>query len=194
MMKENDVSFVSSVLGLYDDLEDQGIILVYVGKFNHKITKLFTALTEDETDLNKESKSLKRKLHHSVVEILQNMTKHSTQLFTDVKFGKGMFLLGRKDDSYYIYTANKIYNEEIPKLTSALDSVNNATPEELKAMYKEQLRGGTLSNRGGAGLGLIDISRKTGSVLEYSFLQINDKEKYFIFKVEIKAKEDKKKK
>ncbi len=187
-MKEIDVNFITAVLGLYDDLEDQGIILVYVGKFNHKITKMFTALTEDETDFHNESKTLKRRLHHSVVEILQNMTKHSTELFTEVKFGKGMFLLGRKDDTYYIYTANKIFKSEVPKLSQAIDLVNSASLEELREMYKRQLKEGMLSNRGGAGLGLIDIARKTGNILNYFFLPVDDEHEYFIFKVEVDSR------
>jgi hypothetical protein len=187
-MNEIDVNFISSVLGLYDDLEDQGIILVYVGKFTHKITKMFTALTEDETDYHNESKTLKRRLHHSVVEILQNMTKHSTELFTEVKFGKGMFLLGKKHDTYYIYTANKIQKSEVNKLSTAIDLVNSSTQEELRELYKKQLRDGMISVKGGAGLGLIDIARKTGNILQYFFLPIDDLHEYFIFKVEVDSR------
>jgi len=184
-MNELDVEFVGSVLSLYDSLESHGIVLVYVGKFNHKITKMFTALTEDESDENQDSKTLKRRLYHSVVEILQNMTKHSTELFTEVKFGKGLFMLGKKKDSYYIITANKISKSQIPTLQSAVDEVNNATPEELKEKYKKQLKDGCISTRGGAGLGLIDIARKTENKLDTLFIPIDENHDYFIFQVQI---------
>ena len=52
-------------------------------------------------------------------------------------------------------------------------------------MYKQQIKSGSLSDRGGAGLGLIDIARKTGKKLEYQFLTLNEEYLYFILKVEI---------
>ena len=66
--------------------------------------------------------------------------------------------------------------------------MNNATPEELKEMYKKQIKEGSISKKGGAGLGLIDIARKTGEKLDYQFLQLDDKFLFFILKVEISAR------
>ncbi len=192
-MENSDIKFIGSIIKLYDSLEKQGISLVYLGKFNHKITKMFTALSGDETDLNNEEIVVKRKLHHTVVEILQNMTKHSTKLFTKVNFGKGMFILGKKSNAYYIITANKVSLSEKKNLTSAIEEVNAATHEELKEMYKKQLVEGVISRRGGAGLGLIDIARKTRNKLEYHFLPLNSKQKYFILKVKVDTKIQKRK-
>ena len=42
-------------------------------------------------------------------------------------------------------------------------------------------------SQGGAGLGLIDIARKTEQKLEYQFLPIDDDSYFFILKVEILA-------
>ena len=40
--------------------------------------------------------------------------------------------------------------------------------------------GGELSSKGGAGLGLIDIAKKTGNKFEYHFLPIDDNFSFFI--------------
>ena len=74
-------------------------------------------------------------------------------------------MLGKKDHSYYIMTANKVHIEDVDNLVFAINQVNDATKEELKEMYKIQLKEGSISERGGAGLGLIDIARKTGNKL-----------------------------
>ena len=42
------------------------------------------------------------------------------------------------------------------------------------------MREGRLSDRGGAGLGFIDIAKKTGEKLIYSFLKINEKRSFFV--------------
>jgi len=47
------------------------------------------------------------------------------------------------------------------------------------------MREGILTTRGGAGLGLIDIVRKTGEKLQYEFLDVDNKQKYFILKVDV---------
>lgn len=73
-------------------------------------------------------------------------------------------------------------------LEKSLITVNNATHDELKEMYKKQIKEGKLSEKGGAGLGLIDIARKTGETLNYQFLQLDDENYFFILKVEINAK------
>ena len=55
-------------------------------------------------------------------------------------------------------------------------------------MYKKQIKEGKISEKGGAGLGLIDIARKTEEPLEYQFLQLDQDTFFFILKVEINAK------
>jgi len=65
--------------------------------------------------------------------------------------------------------------------------VNGASKEELKAMYKRQMRDGKLSEKGGAGLGLIDIARKVNEPLNYQFLNLDESHYLFILKVEINA-------
>ena len=55
-------------------------------------------------------------------------------------------------------------------------------------MYKRQIKDGRLSEKGGAGLGLIDIARKTGETLNYQFLPLDEDNYFFILKVEINAK------
>jgi hypothetical protein len=63
--------------------------------------------------------------------------------------------------------------------------------DDLNALYKKQIREGSLSEKGGAGLGLIDIARKTGRQLDYQFLPLEDSDNYFfLLKVRIDSKPD----
>lgn len=181
------VSFIKSVLNLYDELLTNGISLVYLGEFNHQITKMFTTMADNEMTRNEADKSTRRKVYHSMVETLQNMNKHSDEIAEKNNIGKGLFLIGQKDSIYYIITANKVSKQKVPILTKAIQQVNSSTPEELKVMYKKQLREGTLSEKQGAGLGLIDIARKSTRELHYQFIPLDDDHSFFILKVEIAA-------
>ena len=54
------------------------------------------------------------------------------------------------------------------------------TKRQLTKLYKQQIREGRLSPKGGAGLGFIDIARKTGQKLIYSFLRVDDENSFFV--------------
>jgi hypothetical protein len=119
------------------------------------------------------------------------MTKHSDDYEKDSQVGNGLFIVGKKDDVWNVITANKILNERIDDLKNSIDHINSLTRDELNALYKKQIREGSLSNKGGAGLGLIDIARKTGRKLDYQFLPLEDKKNYFfLLKVRISSKKE----
>ncbi len=176
-----DPYFMESILNLYDALKENGIYVVYIGKFNQQITKFFSDMIETELEKECKEKITRRRVYHTIVEILQNMQRHTEELGE----GSGLFMIGRKDHIYYIITSNKILKSNVNNLKNTLDKINNSTREQLKEMYKKQLLEGNISERGGAGLGLIDIARKTESKYEYLFLPINFELDYFVLKIEI---------
>jgi hypothetical protein len=55
-------------------------------------------------------------------------------------------------------------------------------------MYRKQITEGRISEKGGAGLGLIEIARKTRNKLIYQFFPLMNNQFFFILKVEINAK------
>lgn len=180
-------NFVKSISIIYDEMISNGFSIAYLGEFSHEVTKMFTAMAESDMERNSEERSVQRKVYHVMVETLQNMNKHSDEL-RDGNIGNGFFVIGKKNDIYSVITSNRVAREHKDHLERALTSVNSATPDELKEMYKRQIKGGSISEKGGAGLGLIDIARKTGERLDYQFLQLDEDNFFFILKVEINAK------
>jgi hypothetical protein len=180
-------NFIKSVSNIYDEMIENGFSLVYLGEFSHDITKMFTQMAESDMEKNSEERSVQRKVYHVMVETLQNMNKHSDEI-KEGNIGNGLFIIGKKQDIYYIITSNKVAEQHKEPLERALNQVNAATKEELNQMYRKQIREGKLSDKGGAGLGLIDIARKIGEPLNYQFLQLDESNYFFILKVEINAK------
>ena len=66
-----------------------------------------------------------------------------------------------------------------------MDKINSLNKEELGEFYKTSLRNNTISDKGGAGLGLIEISRKSGSKINYLFEPINNENSSFSLMVKI---------
>ncbi len=184
-MSENSLNFIKTVLSLHDEMATNGFSLVYEGEFSHQIMKMFTSMAEKDMDKANEEKAVKRKVFHVMVECLQNMTKHSDDYDEDDKIGNGLFIVGKKEGIWNVITANRISKIKIDDLRLMIDTINSMSKEELTKLYKKQIKEGVLSDKGGAGLGLIDIARKTGQQLDYQFLPLDNDDYFFLLKVKV---------
>ena len=88
-------------------------------------------------------------------------------------------------NGYRILTGNFIRTVEVPALEQKLEKINAMSSEELKEYYREKLSTTELSERGGAGLGFIDMARKSGQKLEYNFQPVKEGIQFFTFSVAI---------
>ena len=180
--------FVAGIEVMYDNLISNGINIVYIGRFSHSIIKMFGSMAEEDMENGSLDSTTRKRVYHAIIEILQNMSKHSDEISDEKQVGRGLFMIGKKSNKYFIITSNKIKLSQVSKVEDSLLELNNASHEELNEMYYKQLKDGRLSSKGGAGLGLIDIARKTNKKLLYNFIP-NDKEyAYFIMKVTIDKK------
>ncbi len=183
-------NLIKSILTIHDELVRNGLSLVYLGEFNHDITKMFTQMERENMEKGSEERTFKNRVYHVMVETLQNLNRHSDEL-TDRNMGKGLFMIGRNEESYFIITCNQVSANKKEYLSHAIDTVNAATAGELRSMYRKQIKEGELSEKGGAGLGLIDIARKTRRALEYQFFPYDHENFLFLLKVEVSsAKEE----
>jgi hypothetical protein len=180
--KKDVKGFLEFVYEFYQSMKEHEISLVYEGEITHQITKAFTSLTESNMAKEEESNTVQKKVFHVMVECLQNISKHADDFGTnDFMFsGRGIFLVAKGKDDYSVTTGNAVDNSKIPDLKSLLEQVNRLDKEELTELYKKQIKEGRLSEKGGAGLGFIDIKRKTGRNLNYHFLPINDDTSFFL--------------
>lgn len=139
---------------------------------------------------NEDSK-IKKRIFTILVEGLQNVTRHQEIDGKNVSMDQaGIFIIQNRADGYYITTGNPILNENIPTLTRQLEKINGLDPEELKLFYKEVLNDNKISNKGGAGLGLIEMARKSGNKLDFDFSEINEKYSYFYMSTKVLLNEN----
>ena len=175
----NDFDFVYE---FYTKIKESKITIAYEGEISHEITKAFSSLAESHIAIHNDSNSLQKRVFHVMVESLQNISKHSGEKFNpnSATDGQGIFFINKNENEYTVTTGNIIDKHEVPGLKLVLKKINKSNKKSLKELYKEQIKKGRLSEKGGAGLGFIDIARKTGQQLIYSFLDINEKKTYFV--------------
>ncbi len=188
MQGNKKVKFFDFVYDTYKQMKANDINLVYEGEITHEITKAFTSLAEKKLENEQESSSVQRKVFHVMVECLQNISKHADVNHESPYSKRGIFMIYKTKACYSIITGNIIEYERIADLRNLLEEINSKTKEELNTWYKIQIRQGALSEKQGAGLGFIDIARKTGEDLDYHFIKVDEKYSFFILTSKISRK------
>lgn len=175
------------VFEIYEKMERNNILLSFKGEVTSDLlTSILQIMENKMADLQEEPK-MKKKVYNVLVECLQNLYHHMDEVpdAREQKLKSAIFMIGKLESLYTIFTGNYILNENISGLKGRLDKVNSLNKEELKDYYKEVLNNGEMSLKGGGGLGMIDIARKTGEKIEYNFLEINDKISFFTLNIKV---------
>ena len=130
---------------------------------------------------------LRKKVYNIMVESLQNLFHHSDEVPEDMvdELGKrfGIVIITTKDDGFVLTFGNYILAKNVKFLTEKIEKINSLSLDELKEMYKFILNFQKLSAKGGGGLGLIDIARKSEQKLGYKFYPHN--ENYYFYRLDI---------
>lgn len=174
------------IYDLHRTMMSQKLILVYQGDFTQETTKSILAMAERNIDSSGEESSIKRKVFNVMVESLQNIVKHSDELVDgETRSHAAIFLIGREANRYTIMSGNPIRKANIPKLKQNLEKINALDKDGLKELYKEIIKNTTISEKGGAGLGFVDMARKSGSKLEFEFPEMSTDYCFFSLKVNV---------
>jgi hypothetical protein len=174
------------IYDLHRTMMSQKLILVYQGDFTQETTKSILAMAERNIDSSGEDSSIKRKVFNVMVESLQNIVKHSDELVDGTtRSHAAIFLIGREDTRYTIMSGNPIRKENIPALKEKLELINGLDKDGLKDLYKEIIKNTTISDKGGAGLGFVDMARKSGEKIQFVFPEMSAEYCFFCLKVNV---------
>ena len=167
----------------YSKLNGDDVLIAYKGDVSSELISNVLEVIEARMDDYSENSKIRKKVYNVLVESLQNLYHHidalppELQKDFDEKFG--ILVVSRANNKYKISTGNFIETEKVPQLKGKIDKINSLNADELKDMYKFILNHQRLSEKGGGGLGLVDIARKTGNPLDYSFHEYNDEYSFF---------------
>lgn len=134
-----------------------------------------------------EDSKIRKRIYNVLVEGLQNLYHHVDELPENIKENIepkfGLIVVKKINGHYQITTGNFITSNKIKLLKDKIDKINSLSRDELKDMYKFILNHQKLSAKGGGGLGLVDIARKSGQKIEYSFEHYQNDFYFFILEV-----------
>lgn len=181
---DNIIYFIKSTLT--SEMATSGFPLIFKGEMNHQIMRSLAFMANRKIAEKNLPTSIRKRVFHIMIECLQNITKHSDDFDkNDRQIGNGLFIVGLEKESFYVVTGNLVRNEKLKALEERLLTINSADRNMLKKIFLKQMMEGSLNEKGGAGLGLIDIARKSGKKLFYHFVPYDNDRHYFLLAVTI---------
>jgi len=166
----------------FSDRLNKNLILYCKGNVDSDAINHVLDSIEAKMVATNDNTKLRKRVYSVLVECLQNLYHHVDKAPNDFdgrhdKFG--MVRIINVEGGYEIVTGNFILAENIKALKERINKINMSSKEEIRELYKYVLNHQKISAKGGGGLGLIDIARKTGNKLDYSFVKYNDEYSFF---------------
>jgi hypothetical protein len=175
-----------SIPALIDHLRFDNLSFIYRAHFSDELTSLLIDLCEQNIGHVEELKKSRKKVSFLMAESFQNIIRHKKKRSRS----KELFSLRNIGQEFYITSVNQVDNSAVPLLEEKLKTINQLNEEELKAFYMEVLTGGELSEKGGAGIGLIEMARRTGNPLEYRIDPYKENSSVFYKNLKFKGQAD----
>lgn len=165
------------------------IIVKHIGDFTCEIIDSILPSMENELYEKIDLDSVRKKVFHIFIECIQNLHHHVEPiecvetLYGTKKLG-AIFLV--MDGSFCrITTGNFVKKEIVQNLKDRINALNAMTESEIKMLYRDTINNKSFSEKGGAGIGMIDMARKTGNKLLYEFYEIDDNPDLLFFSFDV---------
>lgn len=179
---------LSYVYDLFGKMSRYDMNYLYQGDFSPSLTDSILSFAESSLESIGETVKMRKKVYFIMVESLQNITRHQDPQ-TITTETSSFFIIQGVQNGYFITSGNHVANSHVPHLRSRLEMVNSLDPANLKAYSQELLEAGALSQKGGAGLGLIEMARKSGNKLHFDFVKQTEDASFFYYQIKVLSQE-----
>jgi hypothetical protein len=177
------------LLSFRQEIIESKIVLSFEGKMSQGVLVSLVDTLKEKLKVNdQDSKQyMVRKIFAIFVELAQNIQNHSieSEVIEGRETGAGIIVIREDEDSFMLSSGNNITLSAAEKLKIYCDELNQPNADELKKLYKQQLRSKRNEEATGAGLGLIDIIRKSGNPLIYEIQSVDKNTQFFTLSVNL---------
>lgn len=154
-------------------MEDNELLLAYRDNITDSTIHQLLSITELKLTQSGEDKKLIKRVFNILVECLQNIVNHGAEP-TEHRDNASLLLIGRNNGNLFINTGNKVENSKIHAFVQKVEEVNAFVHDDIREIYSVALGESEYSEKGGAGLGLLDIYKRSGNQLQYEIQPIDE--------------------
>jgi hypothetical protein len=185
------------LLNLRARLREAGIIFTYCGYVTEPVlTGVGDALRQKLLVEDTDTKTA-RSVFAVFVEQTQNIIRYSAEKAEHEptpegdtapppsELSYGIVTVSRDDDAFVVRAGNLIDKADVGRLRSNLEQIQKAGKDELKAMYKQTLKSEAPEGSQGAGVGFIEIARRSSRPIVFDFTDVDERFVFFALEAEI---------
>jgi hypothetical protein len=180
---------IERIKDLIGDMERPRVMLSFSGLLTPDLVTALLQAVELRFDRLEADHKVRKRVFNVVMECLQNLYHHTTtaagHAHHAVADPQGVVIVARIESGYSVLTGNYMAGDAVQRLRDHLDHINSLDPNGLRDLYKQRLAQGELSPKGGGGLGMIEIARKSGGKLEYGFVPHDHHSAFFSLNVNV---------
>jgi len=128
---------------------------------------------------------IQKRLYSILVECLENTYRHNSVVNSKSKHAQVELFLINNSDNFVIRVGNFISNNKISSLIKRIKLVNSLDKEGLNNLYRKSISKAMISDKGGAGLGIIEIARNSKQEIKYELMSNEKDFTFFNFLITI---------
>ena len=157
----------------FEELQaDKRVLISFFGHFSQNRVNQLLEKMESDLALLEESKRSAKRVFSITVEGLQNIKLHGHKTLDGHLLG--VFMMSYDKKVYDLRFGNLVDKEGKDLIESEIKKINAMDAVQIRAYHKEVLFNGDISEKGGAGLGLILTGMKSTGKLLTQFIQLSD--------------------
>lgn len=180
---------LTDVYNYYRRMEDEQVILSFKGEFSAELLTSILHIMESKMLELSIPMQMKKRVFNVLVECFQNLYHHIDRDHSDAHIAttknSALVMVKYVDDKILVLTGNYIPKGSTEELKQKLILVNELDEKELRELYQQRLLNNNVSQKGTAGLGIIDIARKSKNELGYEFIEVNNEYSFFCLNIVI---------
>ncbi len=165
-------------------LDAEGVIFSLSGTISQSILINVGEMLEKELEESGTRRNIIHNIFAVMTEQMQNVMSYSIDSRkTPDHFleSSGLFVTGysREKEKYFVSSCNRMRPESSPMITERIDRINGMDKKQLKAYYREVRRSGRDRHDRGAGLGFIEMAKRSSEPIDYRISEISSEEAFF---------------
>lgn len=160
-----------------DKMMKERLMFAYRGAVTRENSIPLLTLLEKEMEDSEFGFIGRKRLFMFVLESLQNVSRHTS---VDKYADMSLVVYSKTNKGYTVTTGNVIPADASLLLREKLEVINSLDAAEIREVYRQMLSVAVFSDKGGAGLGLLEMAKTTGNKLDFDFVSLNKEYSYFI--------------
>ncbi|MHA6480797.1 SiaB family protein kinase [Paenibacillus sp. strain BS8-2] len=180
------------VLEVQQALRSRGILICFSGKLTQALIVEYGEAVKSYLETEDRPQNEVYNIFALFIEQTQNINNYiaikTNSPHYETLLHSSIVTIGKtEDDGYLVCSGNLIENEDVAALESYIDPLMTMDKTELKALYRTKMKADLAPGAASAGLGLIDMARKSSTPLQYSIVERNNGLSFFTLNATVRG-------